>query len=93
MLVLVANAARADDVAFRSLVIGEPRADAAVAAPIYNGALTGAFPAVVAVGVFNDDGSAGLCSGTLITPTVVLTAGHCPSFAFRCGRRRLPDGD
>jgi len=55
-------------------------ADEATSARIYNGIETTAYPAVVAVGVLNRDGSAGLCSGTLIAPTVVLTAGHCLSF-------------
>jgi hypothetical protein len=54
------------------------RADAgASSAHIYNGIETTAYPAVVAVGIFNRDGSGALCSGTLIAPTVVLTAGHC----------------
>ncbi len=81
-LLLAATTARADDVVFRSLAIDEPQAGAPVTAPIYNGQITAAFPAVVAVGVLNSDGSAGLCSGTLITPNVVLTAGHCLSFGL-----------
>ena len=52
----------------------------ATSARIYNGIETTAYPAVVTVGVLNRDGSGGLCSGTLIAPTVVLTAGHCLSF-------------
>jgi len=56
----------------------DPGADP-TSARIYNGIETSAFPAVVAVGVENRDGSGGLCSGTLIAPTVVLTAGHCLS--------------
>ena len=51
----------------------------ATSAGIYNGIETTAYPAVVAVGVLNRDGSGGLCSGTFIAPTVVLTAGHCLS--------------
>jgi hypothetical protein len=49
----------------------------ATSSHIYNGIETTAYPAVVAVGIFNRDGSGALCSGTLIEPTVVLTAGHC----------------
>jgi hypothetical protein len=55
------------------------RAGAEIAS-IYNGVPTRAYPAVVAVGVLNADGGGGLCSGTLIAPTVVLTAGHCLAF-------------
>src|SRR4029453_17595975 len=51
----------------------------ATSARIYNGIETTAYPPVVPVGVLNRDGSGGLCSGTLIAPTVVLTAGHCLS--------------
>jgi hypothetical protein len=93
-LLLAASAAHADDVVFRALDIGEPlRAATAVTAPIYNGDQTLQFPAVVAVGVVNSDQSAGLCSGTLVTPTVVLTAGHCLSFGLtRAAIAIFPDG-
>ncbi len=40
---------------------------------IVNGTPTSAFPSVGIVG----DASGGFCSGTLIAPQVVLTAGHC----------------
>jgi hypothetical protein len=58
----------------------------AVAAPravtggIFKGRPTTAYPAVVWVEIRNRDQSVGLCSGTLIAPTVVLTAGHCLAF-------------
>src|SRR5436190_11555403 len=67
--------------AFGILVATLARADPrATSARIYNGIETTAYPAVVAVGILNRDGSGALCSGTLIAPTVVLTAGHCLSF-------------
>jgi len=47
---------------------------------IYNGASARDIPAVVGVGLVNRDGSTSICSGTLITPTVVLTAAHCLAF-------------
>ena len=47
---------------------------------IYNGTPTHEFPAVVGIGIINRNGTRGICSGTLIAPSAVLTAGHC--FAF-----------
>jgi len=44
---------------------------------IFNGLPTGAFPAVAGVILLRDDGAVGLCSGTLVTPRVVVTAAHC----------------
>lgn len=47
---------------------------------IYNGTSARDIPAVVGVGLLNRDGSTSICSGTLIAPTVVLTAAHCLAF-------------
>src|SRR5690349_4564897 len=88
------GAARADDVDFRPLAVADvPRAGGAVVAPIYNGQATRGFPAVVEVFVLNTDGSAGLCSGSLIAPAIVLTAGHCLSLGLKsAGIVVFPDG-
>ena len=90
---LSAPAVRAGDDAFVPLAIAPGHAGAATAAPIYNGRPATDFPAVVAVGVLNRGGTAVLCSGTLITPTIVLTAGHCLSFGpIAAGIAVFPDG-
>ena len=49
------------------------------AGAIINGEADGErHPYVGVIGFFNPDGTqGGLCSGTLVSPTVVLTAGHC----------------
>ena len=52
----------------------------AVVAGIYRGTFTTEFPAVAAIILQSGSGAQQLCSGTLITPTIVLTAGHCLSF-------------
>lgn len=44
---------------------------------IFNGEPTGAFPAVAGLVIFRGDGAVGLCSGTLVTPDVIVTAAHC----------------
>ena len=58
-------------------------------APVTGGtdALPGKWPDVAAV-MFPIDGEAPLCTGTLVAPTIVLTAGHC---ADRSGVPVLPD--
>ena len=47
---------------------------------IFNGAETAEFPAVVVLTMTNSDDTRAVCSGTLITPTAVLTAAHCLAF-------------
>jgi secreted trypsin-like serine protease len=47
---------------------------------IFNGTPTAEFPAVVGVSITNSDGGRTVCTGTLITPTAVLTAAHCLAF-------------
>ena len=60
---------------------------------IFNGTPTLDFPAVAEIYIRNDDGSIFLCSGTLVTPLAVLTAGHCLSFGANAAIVRLfPDG-
>jgi hypothetical protein len=71
------------------------RAETAGIGSIYNGEPTADFPAVVGLAIANRDGSGGICTGTLIAPSVVLTAAHCLAFdpiqalvAIRGGGRR-----
>jgi MYXO-CTERM domain-containing protein len=60
---------------------GEPAPVATIQAPILGGtkANVGQYPTVVALLVNAKSGGQGLCTGTLIAPTVVLTAAHCVS--------------
>jgi secreted trypsin-like serine protease len=46
-------------------------------ARIYNGEVTTDYPAVAWLVIVDADQGVGLCTGTLITPTVVVTAAHC----------------
>ncbi|MGH7894035.1 MAG: trypsin-like serine protease [Candidatus Binatia bacterium] len=86
--------ARADGVRWQPLMRAAVFANPpAIHRPIYNGRTTTAYPAVVAVGILNRGGTVALCSGTLITPTVVLTAGHCLSFdPIGAAAAVFPDG-
>ena len=64
-----------------------------VAAPILNGTPTGGHPEVAALGMRQQNGNLGTCSGTLIAPTVVLTAAHCLVGAVVGGAVLFPNGD
>jgi V8-like Glu-specific endopeptidase len=66
---------------------------APVTARILNGTETSGFPAVVEIYILNADQSIALCSGTLVTPLAVLTAGHCLAFgAIAATVLVFPDG-
>jgi secreted trypsin-like serine protease len=45
--------------------------------PIINGALEEGFPEAVAIGTSFGENTISICSGTLITERIILTAGHC----------------
>jgi secreted trypsin-like serine protease len=51
--------------------------DAGALTRIYNGVPTSDFPAVAGVAILNAGGTIAGCSGTLVSPSVVLTAAHC----------------
>jgi len=59
---------------------------------ILRGTPTTAFPEVCGVGIRRGDGTLGVCSGTLIAPTVVLTAAHCLVEVVEAGAVCQPDG-
>ena len=52
-------------------------ASTALAAPIVNGSPEEGFPSVVALGAQFGNQTFSACTGTLITPRIVLTAAHC----------------
>jgi V8-like Glu-specific endopeptidase len=65
---------------WRSLPGQTSRSDAADGegiAQIYNGVPTSDYPAVAGIAILNPDGTVAGCSGTLVSPSVVLTAAHC----------------
>ena len=72
----VSFAYAADFETWRPLASPEPDREREHAARIYNGAVTTAHPAVAKLLLGYSDGT-GLCSGTLIAPSIVLTAAHC----------------
>ena len=50
---------------------------AGVVAPIVNGSLETGFPSVVGMGAESGEHVICVCTGSLITPQIVLSAGHC----------------
>jgi len=63
------------------LLAGEPArqggTDSAGIAQIFDGVPTSDYPAVAGIAVLFGGGTVGYCSGTLVSPSVVLTAAHC----------------
>ena len=80
VLVLVISTSCFADAAWRGLSAEparRPGQDAAGIAQIFDGVPTSDYPAVAGVVVLLDGGLVASCTGTLISPSVVLTAAHC----------------
>ena len=87
VLYLQADAAwAADPQAWRPLSDAAPDS-----ARIYNGVVTSAHPAVAKLLIGFPEGT-GLCSGTLIAPSIVLTAAHCVADDIRGASAFFFDG-
>ncbi len=59
------------------LLFATPAAAGTVELPIVNGDTEAGHPAVASLGVQIQNSAISACTGTLITPRMVLTAGHC----------------
>ena len=80
VLVLVISSSCFAEAAWRLLsaeAARNPDRDAAGIPQIFDGVPTSDYPAVAGVAVLLDGGVVASCTGTLISPSVVITAAHC----------------